>query len=329
VIASLVLSGLLAVFTYKVVQLPDQNSGISPLHFMRFDAAQNWQQFFPLFHLLWTWVYVGLRMWEERITDLSQVRSAIRERRIIDVEILLVIAILGFLPGEIISIHGGSAVYFSDVQRWVALAFIVSRMPRWAEEWKARRTGAEIHTGVRGVRLSRVLSVFVLAPFAITLVVNLVQWPLRDLRANRAVRSAISAAGGIQHSLYYPIVTELREISRLPQRERRQMALFIPQSNQQYWSMFTSDGRCSWTPMIAPAVAGVALIDGMPAPDCDVTEQYNMPLYHKRLRPQVAADVTDNAVCAKARAKGFRQVMILESPPVRPRRVDCYLGDHG
>ena len=329
VIGSMILSAIIVAITYRIVQLPNQNGGISPLHFMRFDAAQGWQQFFPLFHLLWTWVYIAGRMWEERIRDISALRSAFHEKRIIDVEVLLIIAVLGFIPGELVSIHGGSAVYFSDVQRWAALAFITARLPRWNAEWSARHNSAEIHTGLGGVRLSRVLGVFVLAPFVITLVVNLGQWPTRVLRANQTLRAELAAQGGESRSTYYPIVTELRSISRLPLKSRRQMALFIPQANTQYWSMFTADSRCSWTPLIAPAVAGVAMIDGMPAADCKITEQYNMPVYAKRTRPQTAADTTDVAVCGKARAKGFRQVMVIDAPPVRPRLVDCYLGVHG
>jgi len=329
VIASVLLSAIVVAITYRIVQLPNQNGGISPLHFMRFDAAQGWQQFFPLFHLLWTWVYVAGRMWELRITDITQLRGAIKSKRIIDVEVLLVIAILGFIPGELVSIHGGSAVYFSDVQRWVAVAFIMSRMPAWTAEWKTRRALPEIHTGLGGVRLSRVLAVFVLAPFVITLFANLAQWPTRVLRTNRTLRAELAAQGGEARSTYYPIVTELRDISRLPVEQRKQMALFIPQSNEQYWSMFTADGRCSWTPLIAPAVSGVAMIDGMPAYGCKVTDQYNMTIYANRTRPQTAADTTDVALCARAKSKGFREVMVIDTPPVRPRRVDCYLGVHG
>jgi hypothetical protein len=159
--------------------------------------------------------------------------------------------------------------------------------------------------------------------------VNLAQWPVRVARANRTLRSELSAQGGEAKSAYYPIVTELREIDRLPRSRRRQMALFIPQSNAQYWSMFTADDRCSWTPMIAPAISGVAMIDGMPAVNCKVTDQYNMPLYAKRSRPQSAADTTDAALCARAKSKGFREVMVIDAPPVRPRLIDCYLGVHG
>jgi hypothetical protein len=327
VMGSLLLSAIAVAVTYRIVQLPDQNGGISPLHFLRFDAAQGWQQFFPLFHLLWTFVYVAGRMWEERIPDLGQLRAAVAGRRIIDVEILLVIAILGFIPGEIVSIHGGSAVYFSDVQRWVALAFIMARVPRWHLEWQARRDPSLKRPGA--LRLSRVLAVYVLAPFVITLFANLAQWPLRVARANRTIRAELAAQGGPERSAYYPIVTELRDIYRLPRVQRARTALFIPQSNRQYWSMFTSDGRCGWTPLIAPAVSGVAMIDGMPAADCEITEQYNMPLYRRRTTAQAPSDTTDDAVCTRAKAKGFKEVIVIDAPPVRPRRVDCYLRVHG
>jgi hypothetical protein len=166
------------------------------------------------------------------------------------------------------------------------------------------------------------LAVFVAAPFAITLVVNLAYWPSRVARANLALRRDLAAGT----SMYLPIVTALREISRLPVAERRRSLLFIPQSSGQYWSMFTSDGRCSYTPLIAPAVASVAMLDGMPAFGCEVTNQYNMSRYKNRTHAQTEADVTDAALCSGARAKGFSEVIVLEAPvgsPPRRRRVDC------
>jgi hypothetical protein len=327
VFASIVLAAILTSITYHFVSLSDQNGGISPLDFMRFNSTQGWQQFFPLIHLLWTWVYVGARVWEERIRDFRGLAEAMASGRLIDVEVLLVFALLAFLPGEIVSIHGGSGVYFSDAQRWLALAFVVARAGVWVNQWRASRTavrpaGVETRQGWRGVRLSVLLAVFVAAPFAITLVVNLAYWPSRVARANLALRRDLAAGT----SMYLPIVTALREISRLPVAERRRSLLFIPQSSGQYWSMFTSDGRCSYTPLIAPAVASVAMLDGMPAFGCEVTNQYNMSRYKNRTHAQTEADVTDAALCSGARAKGFSEVIVLEAPvgsPPRRRRVDC------
>jgi hypothetical protein len=68
------------------------------------------------------------------------------------------------------------------------------------------------------------------------------------------------------------------------------------------------------------------MLDGMPAYGCEVTDQYNMARYQPRLHEQTDADITDGALCAKARAKGFSEVLVLEAPAgaaPRRRRIDC------
>ena len=316
-----VLSAIAVAVTYRLVSLPAQNTGISPLHFMRFDARQGWQQFFPLIHFLWTWVYIGARVWEEGARDFRSLQAVVTANRLLDAEALAVVAILGFMPGELIAIHGGSAVYFSDVQRWLALSFIVARLAQW--KWTLAPKAERI-PGLRGVRLSTVLLVFVAMPFVATLFVNLAQWPARVLRTNIVTRRELAS----RQSLYQPVVTALREIARLPEEQRRKSLLFIPQSSSQYWSMFSADNRCSFTPLVAPAIASVAMLDGMPPAECDATDQYNMTLYARRERPQTTFDWSDPALCAKARARGFDRLIVLEAPEgktPRRRRVDCYL----
>jgi hypothetical protein len=330
VLASALVTAMFAAYTYHLVSLPAQNGGISPFHFMRYDARQGWQQFFPLIHFLWTWVYVAMRLWEERLGDIASLRAALRERRLADVEVLLVVALLGFLPGEIVSIHGGSAVYFSDVQRWLALGLIMARTPAWAARFKndGVRAAADIvrPAAISNMRLSTLLAIFVAVPFVISLFINLAQWPIRVLRTNLTTRQAIAATP--RDSTYYPIVMALRDIAQLPESERRQSLLFIPQSNHQFWSMFTADNRCTFTPLIAPAVASVAMIDGMPAVGCEITDQYNMTAYHRRERPQRPQDMNSETLCERARAMGFKYVIVLEAPGneiPRRQRLDCYL----
>jgi hypothetical protein len=316
VLASSILCLIALLFTFALVNLPAQNLGIVPLDFLRHNNEQGWQQFFPLVHLLWTWVYLAGRVWEEGARDWRALSIAVREGRLIDAEALAVIAFVGFLPGEILRIYGGSAIYFSDVQRWVALSLIMARIGMWT----ARRKPAPAQ---QGVRLSLVLAVFVLAPFVVSLFVNVAQISGRLVRSNLALRRDLS-----QGSAYKPIVTALRDIARLPRAERRRSLLFIPQTNAQYWSMFTADGRCTFTPLIAPGIASVAMLDGMPPYGCTLTDQYNMTSYTPRRSPQVPGDVSDQALCARARAKGFSEVIVLEAKGTNApdrRRIDCYL----
>ena len=316
VLASAVVCLVAFLFTFVLVNLPAQNRGIVPLDFMRHNNEQGWQQFFPLIHLLWTWIYLAARAWEEGVRDMSTLGSAVKSGRLIDAEALAVVTIVGFLPGEIVSIYGGSSIYFSDVQRWLAVSLIMARVGVWVTHRKPGQRYA-------GVRLSSVLLVCVLAPFVLSLFMNLVQIPGRVVRANLATRRELA-----QGSRYYPIVHTLRQIAKIPRAERRNALLFIPQWNRDYWSMFTADGRCTFTPLIAPAIASVAMLDGMPSFGCKVTDQYNMTSYKPRTTPQEPSDVTTEALCAKTRARGFREVMVLtEMDQGVPdlRRIDCYL----
>ncbi|MEO5590407.1 MAG: hypothetical protein ABIS03_12530, partial [Gemmatimonadaceae bacterium] len=331
-----------SVLTYPVVSLAAQNGGVSPFNFMRYDVADGWQQFFPLVNLVWTWIYIGGRIWEEDIRTVSSFGRACSDRRIVDVEIVFVVALLGFLPGQIFSIHGGSAVYFSDVQRWVALAFIASRVGIWSTHWAKRTAAAKLPDpgrGWRSVRLSTMLLMLVAAPCAITVALNTSRPVLQLLHRNVDVRTQLVAQGGgtsltsaatlhrgLQRSKNYPLVTMLRGISRLTAEERRNAALFIPQSYSDYWKMFDADNRCTYVSLVAPALSGVAMIDGMPPYGCRVTRQYNMTSYNERTAPQTASDITPRALCGEARRNGFAQVLVLEPDTIgHPRisRLNC------
>jgi hypothetical protein len=83
--------------------------------------------------------------------------------------------------------------------------------------------------------------------------------------------------------------------------------------------------RCSYIPLIVPATSGLALLDGMPPMDCDLTSHYGMTTYRRRTKPQLPAEVTATTLCAKARAKGFSRVLVLDgsatSAAVHP--IDC------
>ena len=343
--SALVMTGV-TFLTYKAVALDAHNGGIAPFHFMRYSTAPGWHQFFPVVHFAWSWIYIAARMYEERITDLGSVAGALRDRRIVDVELVAGLTLLAFLPGEVLNIHGGSAIYFSDVPRWAALALVISRADHWAAVWRERRAAPP--TAIRSLRLAPLLAIFVAAPFAITMLMNAVKPGVRLLRQNIATRSSLvsqAAEGGasvpsgraalfdsgvletgLRRGQYYGLFAALREIQRIPTSEKSEMLLFIPQSYSLYWSMFDRDNRCTYVSLVAPAVSELALIDGMPAYGCDITPQYNMNAYEPRQRPQAAGDVTDAALCAKASAKGFTRVMVLEpgadGAPGR-RTIEC------
>jgi hypothetical protein len=357
VLASVFLSLVMCILVYRVVSLPDQNQGISPLAFVRTYVGAGWRPFFPLFHFAWSWIFIWARLWEERLKTLADLKRAIPSGRLLDAEIVFLVALLGFLPGEILDIHGGSAMFFSDVQRWLALGLILGRVNFWLSERKARQQalddgiGTGKPSGLAGLRVSTVLAAVIVAPFGVTLVLNTIRPPFEMARSNVTLRRSLAKssekgttaspgllryvadapllAAGLRRAPYYPLVTALREINDLPDAQKRRSALFIPQSYKQFWTMLP-DSRCVFAPLVAPAFSGVALIDGMPPRACKITKQYNMPVYQARTREQTPNDVTPRALCGNALKKGFSEVLVLESDSAgmpRRRRLACSLSD--
>ena len=335
--AGAVLMFIAGYLSYKAVSLPAQNQGFSPLHFVRYQTAPGWHQFFPLIHFAWSWVYIAGRIYEERITDLAGLWAAVKNRSIIDVELMLGVTILAFLPGALLIIHGGSAIYFSDVPRWLALALVIARAGHWVSLWRERR---DKPSATGSMRLATALAVFVALPFVVTMLLNAVKPIVRLARQNVALRATIlsqadsvagtgmfdpaALASGLERGKYFRLVNELREIERIPTNDKSDMLLFIPQSYRDYWGMFDFDDRCTYVGLIAPAISEMAHIDGMPAAGCEITDQYNMTAYTPRQAEQ--GTVTDAALCAKAGAKGFHSVMILapdEKEIPRRRVVEC------
>lgn len=331
--ASAILCLATSALTYKLVSVPAQNQGLVPFAYIRFGGVSTaWWPYFILAHLFWSWVYIYLRLREEKLASVGAIRHAAMEGGITDVVVVAIVAVAGFVPGELIDIHGGSAVYFSDVQRWLALALLMASAWRWRVQLRdSREPAGPEGNRIGGIRLSRLWVAALLIPISITMILNTIRAPATALRANVALRRALYAeagvagplplasladsgvlATGLGRSPNHSMIAALRDLDRTPPALKRRTLLFIPQSYSRFWRIWSEPERCSFVPMIAPAASGLALLDGMPPVDCDLTTQYGMTRYRRRTIPQLPADETPVALCAKAAAKGFSRVVVLD-----------------
>ena len=352
------LSALLCVIasgiTYKLVSVAAQNKGIVPFEFMRFEVNPAWWPYFIFVHLFWSWLYIYLRLREEDVHTVGDVRQAALRGRITDVVAVAVVAIAGWAAGEVIAIHGGSAVYFSDVQRWLALSLLMASAWRWLAR---RRESAEFYRrtfiGIGGVRISHVWLAIIGLAIGITMILNITRAPATAFRANIDLRRALYAeagvagptgvraledpailATGLHRSPDYTLISTLRSLDTTPPALKQRTAVFIPQSYTHFWRIWTEPERCSFIPFIVPATSGMALVDGMPPVDCDLTNQYGMTKYTRRTSPQLPTDTLPQGLCAKAKAKGFSRVVVIDGPDstqVQQRAIECplvYLHPH-
>ena len=311
--------------TSREVSLPAHREGLAPLDFLRSFVPPAWWPLFPLVHLFWSLIYVGLRMRAKGISTIGELRIALSEGRILDAEVVTVLALVGLAPGLLLHIDGGSAFYFSDVQRWLSVGLLLAGGSALIFRARAPR---------QDVSLRRAALAMLAIPLAISMAMNATFWMRQMLRANAATRNALYPAGaritsgstirdlpslgdatllraGLQSARNQNALSELRRLADLPRADRRRTALFIPQNESAYWGILARPGACTFAGHVAPALAAMAMIDGMPAVGCKLSRYYGLSGYAPRLRPQTLQDMMPSVLCAKARRYGLDRVLTL------------------
>jgi hypothetical protein len=296
------------VATWSNVSLPEHREGIVPLDFLRGFVPPSWWPFFFLVHLFWPMLYVTLRLRAESVRTFSDLREALKNGQILDAEVAALIAVAGLGPGLFTHIDGGSAFYFSDIQRWLSVGLLIAgagtllHLPSLRA--RAGRAGA-----FSQIRMSTLFVALIAAPLAASMAGNFIHWTKRMLMANAATRQGIEASGGIEGTRNHLILAELQRFSELPREERRRTALFIPQSETRYWALLARDGACSFSGHVAPTLTGIAMVDGMPPFGCALSRYYGLGLFEPRARPQLPSDTLPAALCRRATGHGLTRVM--------------------
>ncbi len=327
-------------FTYGQVSLPAHREGISPFDFLWGFVRPAWWPFFLMVHLFWSWVYIAARLRSEGVGTLTDLKEAAAEHRILDVEAVALVALLGIAPGLILHIDGGSAFYFSDVQRWLSAGLILSRFPAFLAlivgeaPPNRKRKPRGFLSRLDGVTLRQVLIVFFLVPVVGSMVSNSLAWPITMARANGETRHALYPAAvaanipsglhalvrlrdratldeGLRRSPNFVVAETLRGLSAIPASVRRHTALFIPQDQGAFWHSLTRPGACTFQPLLATALSSVAMVDGMPPYGCTLSRYYGLGSFRPRTRPQTAADAAPAVLCRRAAAAGMDRVLVL------------------
>jgi len=336
---------------YGQVSLPAHREGIVPLHFLKGFVPPEWWPLFPVVHLFWSILYVALRLRSEGVTTVGELATMIRNRRIIDVEAVTLVAIAGLLPGLALSIDGGSAFYFSDVQRWLSVGLTMAAagtLFRWRGA-RQRVTVSGTGNARRGYRLIHIAIPLLAIPMLMSMALNAVHWPRRMLQENVATRAAfyritgretppatirsVSLLGdrlalkeGLAAAQRSKIVSQLRSLSTLSESERRRTALFIPQTEAAYWTLLARPGACTFASHVAPALTGMAMIDGMPPAGCKLNPYYGLGGFSPRLESQTAKTAGAAELCSKSRRWGLTRVIELRfdgTGTMRQTRIDC------
>jgi len=253
--------------------------GVLPFAFLRQYLNAEWALWFFVLQTAWVLAYAAIRLHGRTLDEL---RSAARTGGIVDLEALVIVALIGFGPAMILDIPGRSALFFFEFQKWVGLALVLGWVAsrEWHPiPWRERSAVVLVpavlaavvavsvmynagytvaRTAVHNLRTRFVLSGTAIENFPGDVVSSLAAGkPLSPIRPSRSPNW--QALDGLRH---------LRA-------ERPEGLLWIPRDHA-FWSWHDKEFINA---MIAPAVAGFPLVGGLPS-DVEEIQMYGFFLYH-------------------------------------------------
>jgi hypothetical protein len=351
-----------------------QIAGMAPFSALKALVGFTWWSYYWLFCYAWTLLFVVLRLREEGARTLGEVWAAFRERRLLDVEFVLIIAVLGSAP-EILLGNYSSTHYFADDQHWLALGLtlavvlrpvssgsrnlVAAAADRMTAGAQFQAAGAEQNTGwLDRIAMHHVwaslLGLFVVGTFVLNTSVLLsgVAGILKaSLALSPSATSPLDAAwdGNLSEARQIldrqvaavdqrmrtdkQIIPVLRGLDRLPLEEKRRTLLYIPKTNLQFWDLLHTAYSPKVGPFVAPALSGIAMLDGLYWPSKDdpwsaygyyaYDYPYLTPPYEKR--PQPPLDEYLPILKKRCVAKGMNQLIVIEerNGRVEAHKFDC------
>jgi hypothetical protein len=217
------------------------------------------------------------------------------------IELVLIVSLIGFYPGAIRKIDGGSAAYFMDIHQWLSLALLLVIFPEVLPAIKrsiASLTKATtrkmvvgglalltiIGTGVMLRNLTKSIDIFIKHQYTIR------TWMsgrhlgemkfVKDItamdffRQRRELRANMLA--NLQVDRDYLALKHLYELDSLSAREKSSMTIVPKETN-----LLSQKYPCHKNPFLIPALTGICMKDGFAAEWCHV-KNYSFEYYRQK-----------------------------------------------
>lgn len=98
----------------------------APLHFVKTWTDSSMRSYYVPMVYLFLLIFLIVKLKSLSNEKISNAMDLWKSRKTLDIEILIVAAVVGFGPGALLKIEGGSAYYFVDIQARIALIFLLA-----------------------------------------------------------------------------------------------------------------------------------------------------------------------------------------------------------
>lgn len=284
---------------------------ISLFYFLKNNVADHWKQFYLLTNYYLFYIFSFLRFRQENVGNIGELWKKITERKFIDVEALFILCLLGIIPGNVMKIEAGAAIYFSDLGRWVSLALLLAYLPSFFPNLNIFKTDVKkINFG--HIKVNIIFIIIIFFPFFFSFITDNYKISILNLfHRNRIIISEYHSSNKRDRALIEKkkqLISTLEHLYSLNLAEKQKTLLYIPLSNYDYWHF--SD--CLTTPFIAPSLTGIAMLNGYPPHVCRV-DAFGYEGYQKEKSAVDKAPLKTQALCTKTIKLGFSKIIIIRS----------------
>ncbi len=103
-----------------------QHAGFSPFHFLLNFVDAPSRPFFYVLHFFWSWLFVAAVLWGRRTRTLAESGMSLQGYHRALLEVAVVTSLVGAIPGLVMSIGVGNALWFSMIQVGLSITLLLA-----------------------------------------------------------------------------------------------------------------------------------------------------------------------------------------------------------
>jgi len=263
---------------------------------------------FVFIYFFWSIIFIVLETVSLKTTDKINFIDNFKKKRTLRIEIVLLICMAGLLPGIVLKIGGGSANYFSELQRWLSIILLLSMVESG--------NFININIDVRKItkKLLKVTVIIVVIILILSIIYNFfIEFKsfYNDYKQNKMEYNLIinnNITNGLT-SYRVKLLKVLLELDKLSINEKRNSLLYIPVDNTEFWDLKIFSKSLS-APLLVPAVSGIAMIYGLPDEGLIYTKNFGYSVY-----TTTSKEVMDKSVeelFYEIKQKGYKNLILLD-----------------
>ena len=287
---------------------------------------KNWNisisQFLFLF-FLWTYIFIIVYIVKEKIYRIT-LNKLISSKKLLPIESVLCICLVGFLPSMLLKIQNFDSLYFLEIQVWVSAALVLVYIPFFAPASSSFR--------------NLLLRYVAMAPLIYFMVINTKSYfgniyvesikhhkfildatgkTTDGLRIRDMVRSTSKLTkDDYEKSKVLSFFFKLRELDKLPINEKAKSLVYVDFRDLITRSNYKWNLGCHNIALTVPSISGMAMVDGFDVTyyelcgGCCEQIEFVYGYYPKwKTRTQISTPPTLQYLKEKVRKMGFEKLV--------------------